>query len=288
MKKEGLIAGVFVVDALLLFSIGLFLIGDSHQAFTHHITFYTEMFNVNGLAPGVKVRVAGYVSGQIENIGIPHRPSDKFRIKFQVDAKLRKLIRDDSVVTVETDGVVGDKFLLVHDGTDQSQEASIGATLSGKEPIEISAVIAKVSTVIDQANGVIVDVQGKLNVALDTATRTINNADGLITLARSGNGPVGVLLNDKQTAAQLKQTVANRVSWRPYFEEDIHIFSWLLILAGGVRLNLDSQVRVTPQKLLKQWSNDRTGHGNRASYFDETAWPFAMALQQLTSVPQSS
>jgi hypothetical protein len=149
-------------------------------------------------------------------------------------------------------------------------------------------VIAKVSTVIDQANGVIVDVQGKLNVALDTATRTINNADGLITLARSGNGPVGVLLNDKQTAAQLKQTVANRVSWRPYFEEDIHIFSWLLILAGGVRLNLDSQVRVTPQKLLKQWSNDRTGHGNRASYFDETAWPFAMALQQLTSVPQSS
>ena len=209
MKKQGLIAGVFVVAALLLFSIGLFLIGDSHQAFTHHTTFYTEMFNVNGLAPGVKVRVAGYVSGQIENIGIPHRPSDKFRVKLRVDAKLRKLIRDDSVVTVETDGVVGDKFLLIHDGTDQSQEAAVGATLPAKEPIEISAVIAKVSTVVDQASGAIVDVQGKLNVTLDTATRTIANADGLITLARSGSGPVGVLLNDKQTAAQLKQTVAN-------------------------------------------------------------------------------
>jgi phospholipid/cholesterol/gamma-HCH transport system substrate-binding protein len=130
-------------------------------------------------------------------------------MKLQVDTKLRKLIRDDSVVSVETDGIVGDKFLLIHDGTDQSQEAAIGATLPGKEPIEISAVIAKVSTVIDQASGVIVDVQGKLNVALDSATKTINNADGLITVARSGNGAVGMLLNDKQTAAQLRQTVAN-------------------------------------------------------------------------------
>jgi phospholipid/cholesterol/gamma-HCH transport system substrate-binding protein len=209
MKKQGLIAGIFVVSALLLFSVGLFLIGDSHQAFTHHLTFYTELFNVNGLVPGLRVRVGGYVAGQVQGIQIPHRPSEKFRMKLQIDAKLRNLIREDSIVTVETDGVVGDKFLLIHDGTDQSREAVVGATLRGKEPIEISAVIAKVSTVIDQASGVMGDVQAKINVALNTATRTIDNADGLITLARSGNGPVGVMLNDKQTAAQLKQAVAN-------------------------------------------------------------------------------
>jgi phospholipid/cholesterol/gamma-HCH transport system substrate-binding protein len=99
--------------------------------------------------------------------------------------------------------------LLIQSGTDQSQEAAPSATLRSKEPVELSAVIAKASGVIDKASGAIVDVQGKLNVTLDTAARTINNADGVITLARNAGGRVGVLLNDKQTADRLKQAVVN-------------------------------------------------------------------------------
>ena len=142
MKKQGLIAGIFVVSALLLFSIGLFLIGDSHQAFAHHATFYTEMFDVNGLAPGLRVRVAGYVAGQLESIEIPHRPSDKFRLKLQVDTKLRKLIRDDSVVTVETDGIVGDKFLLIHDGNCARSRSGIPVILDALPPLLDAAAAA--------------------------------------------------------------------------------------------------------------------------------------------------
>jgi phospholipid/cholesterol/gamma-HCH transport system substrate-binding protein len=209
MKHSFVVVGIFVASALLLFGIGLFMIGNSHEAFTRHVEFYTELFDVNGLSTGMRVRVEGFDAGQLDSIRIPGRPSDKFRLRLQVDDKLRNLIRDDSFVTVETDGVVGNKFLLIHDGTDQSHEAAPGATLPGKEPIEMSAVIAKATGVIDQASAVFGDVQGKLNVVLDSATKTLNNADGLVTDVRSGKGSIGVLLNDRQTAAQLKQTVAN-------------------------------------------------------------------------------
>jgi phospholipid/cholesterol/gamma-HCH transport system substrate-binding protein len=212
MKINYVAVGTFLVVALLLFSVGLFLIGDRQQAFSRHDDYYTELRNVNGIVPGSKVRVAGFDAGQVTSLQLPDMPSAKFRLKLHLDEKLRKLIRTDSLVTVESDGLVGDKFLLIHSGTDNSQQADNGATLPSKEPIELSAVIEKVSGVVDQANGMIVDVRGKLDVALDTTTETIGNVDGLVTDARHGKGSVGVLLNDPKTAAQLRQTVANAES----------------------------------------------------------------------------
>jgi phospholipid/cholesterol/gamma-HCH transport system substrate-binding protein len=202
MKTNLAATGVFVISAVLLFGAGLFLIGDRQSAFSHHHDFYTEMSNVNGLAPGSKVRVSGFDAGEVTSLQIPDHPSGKFRIKLHVDKKLNNLIREDSVVSVESDGIVGDKFLLIHDGSDQSPEAKSGDTLPSKEPVEISAMLEKASGVLDQASATIGDVHIKLNLALD-------NADRILADARSGKGTVGMLLNDQVTAAQVKQVVAN-------------------------------------------------------------------------------
>ena len=202
MKTNLAATGVFVISALLLFGAGLFLIGDRQNAFSHHHDFYTEMSNVNGLAPGSKVRVSGFDAGEVTSLQIPDRPSGKFRIKLHVDKKLNNLIREDSLVTVESNGLVGDKFLLIHDGTDESPEAKSGDTLPSKEQIEISAMLEKASGVMDQASATIDDVHIKLGLALDNANR-------ILVDARGGKGTVGMLLNDEVTAAQVKQVVAN-------------------------------------------------------------------------------
>ena len=209
MKNHLAAAGAFVLFAVLLFSVGLFLVGNSHKAFTRNLDFYTEMANVNGVISGSKVRVSGFDAGQVTTIQIPDRPSGKFRLKMHVDGKLRNLIRQDSVVTIETDGLVGDKFLLIHSGTDNAQQASAGATLPGKEPVEISAVIAKVSGILDQANATMGDVRGRIDGALDAVTATVNNTNGAVTDVRHGKGTVGMLLSDRATADNVRQTLGN-------------------------------------------------------------------------------
>jgi phospholipid/cholesterol/gamma-HCH transport system substrate-binding protein len=209
MKHSKVTAGIFVFSALVLFSVALFLIGTSHNAFTRHVTFYTELSEVNGITPGLKVRVGGFDAGEVAGIGVPDKPSGEFRIKLQIDDKVRNLVREDSVVTVESNGLVGDKFLLIHKGSEKSHEAPAGTTLSSKEPIELSAMMAKASDIMDQARGAIGDVQGRLDVSLDTVTKTVDNANGLVSDARHGKGTIGVLVNDPETASQLKQTVAN-------------------------------------------------------------------------------
>ncbi len=209
MKNHLAAAGVFVVSAIVLFGLGLFLIGDHHKAFSHHLDFYTDLANVNGLPQGVKVRVSGFDAGQLTAIQIPDRPSAKFRLKLHVDDKLRALIRTDSLVSIESDGLVGDKFILIHDGSDQAAQAANGATLPSKEPIELSAVIAKATGVMDQANAAIGDITKEAHGTLAAITTTVNNTNGIVTGIREGRGTIGVLLRDKQTADNVKAAVTN-------------------------------------------------------------------------------
>jgi ABC-type transporter Mla subunit MlaD len=57
--------GVFVLAGLLLFSVGLFLIGDRQMAFAKKFTVYTEFKKITGLQPGAIVRVSGAKAGSI-------------------------------------------------------------------------------------------------------------------------------------------------------------------------------------------------------------------------------
>ena len=209
MKPYRAAVAAFVILGTLLFGVGLFLIGDHHKAFSHQMDLYTELANVNGLIPGSHVRVSGYEAGQISHIQIPNQPSGRFRLTLHIDDKLKPLLRADSQVTVETDGLVGDKFLLVHSGTENGSRISDGATLPSKEPIELSAILQKVSGTVDQANVTIGDVRGRLDGTLDAITRTVNNTDGIVTSIRQGHGPIGALLTDQQITNNVKAAVAN-------------------------------------------------------------------------------
>ena len=130
MKNHNVLVGVFTTAAVVLFGAALFLIGNQHKAFHRHIVFYTNFQNVDGLPKGAKVRVDGMDAGEVESIQIPSSPAQKFRLKMNVEDRLHGLIREDSLVTVETEGIVGDKFLLIHTGTERAPQAPAESTLA--------------------------------------------------------------------------------------------------------------------------------------------------------------
>ncbi len=208
--------GIFVTVAIVLFGAGLYLIGDEHKAFRRHATFYTEFANVNGISKGAKVRVNGMDAGQVQNVQIPSSPANKFRLELKVTENLHGLVRGDSLVTVETAGLVGDQFVLIHSGSDRAPEAPPGAILPSKEPFEIGklldqagGLLNQVGGTITQVNGTLQDVQQQLDGALGAVTTTVNNANGMVTDVRRGKGAAGVLLANPQTAQDVQQAVAN-------------------------------------------------------------------------------
>jgi phospholipid/cholesterol/gamma-HCH transport system substrate-binding protein len=216
VKNHPILIGIFVFTALLLFTVGLFLIGNQHNAFSHHMDLYTEITDINGIVPGSQVRLSGFDAGQVTAIELPAQPAGRFRIRFQIDRKLGALIRDNSLVTVETDGIVGAKFLQIHEGSNGSQQAQIGATLPSSEPFEISAMEKKIAVIMDNANSTMGDLRGRLDSTIDSIHTTVDNADGMVTNAsgivtgvRQGKGTVGMLLTDPQSEMQVRQAIAS-------------------------------------------------------------------------------
>src|ERR1700732_1602285 len=155
MKTSSLSVGIFVVGGLALFGIGLFVIGDRHQAFARHSEYYSEFVNLAGLANGAKVRVGGMDAGQVVAIDVPDSPSSRFRVKWRIDAKLRGLVRADSVVTVDTEGIVGGTYMAVRPGSAQARQAGALATIPSKEPIELAALLERGNGLLSDADGIV-------------------------------------------------------------------------------------------------------------------------------------
>lgn len=212
IKTHAAAIGVFVTVGIVLFGAVLFLIGNQHQAFRRHVDFYTTFINVDGIAKGSKVKVHGMDAGTVEKIDIPSNPAEPFRLELHVDEQLHGLIREDSIVTIGTEGIVGDKFLLVEDGTANSAVAANGSTLRSKEPFEMSKLLEQAQGIMLNANSTMNDVRTHLDLALDSATSTIHNADGLVGDIRHGKGTAGMLLEDKATAADVRDTIKNAES----------------------------------------------------------------------------
>jgi len=218
-----MMVGVFVLAGLALFATGLFMIGNRHEAFARHVELYTEFANVSGIVPGAKVQVAGMDAGEVLAMNVPDTPPAKFRVKLRVNQKFSGLVRADSVVSVETEGVVGNRFLEISAGSSRAHAVATGGTLKGIEPTDLSALlelakgtivnvdktVSNANSLVTNANGIITSVAGNLNATLDKTKLTISNANDVVTGLKEGHGPAGMLLRDEALADQVRQAVAN-------------------------------------------------------------------------------
>jgi phospholipid/cholesterol/gamma-HCH transport system substrate-binding protein len=186
------------------------------------------------LPNGAEVRVAGLDAGEVKGIQVPANPASKFRLRLQVRESARGIIRADSIVSIKTEGIVGDKYILIQEGTKNAPEARDGATLPSAEPVDISAIIERGSALLNSVGDSVTDVRSHLDVALESVTKTVNHVDGLVAVVQpdikrmaanasritdtlndvvsdldAGKGPIGLLLKDDATRKQLQATLSN-------------------------------------------------------------------------------
>jgi phospholipid/cholesterol/gamma-HCH transport system substrate-binding protein len=209
MSRRYLAVGIFIIASLTLFALGIFLVGSRHEAFSRHVLMYTEFADLDGITKGSKVQVAGMDAGQVTGIEVPRSPSGHFRVQMKVDEKLHGLVRTDSVVTIDTEGVVGDTFLTIHSGSPNAAIAQGDSVLRSKPPITMSDLLSHGLGIMNDADATIKQVGGKLNVALDGVNGAVGNANDLLVGLKEGRGPAGMLLRDEKVAARIRESVSN-------------------------------------------------------------------------------
>ena len=172
--------GLFVIMAGLLFALGLFMIGDRRSLFARDFEIYTEFARLGGIQKGAIVRVAGADAGEVEEVRVPRNPSEKFRVKLRVLEDLRGLVRTDSVASIQTDGLVGNKFIQIEAGTDAAPQAPDGSTIPGSDLYDFTDLLAQASVTLRDVNDMVLEVRGALNTALGSISETTEEANRIL------------------------------------------------------------------------------------------------------------
>jgi phospholipid/cholesterol/gamma-HCH transport system substrate-binding protein len=188
---------------------------------------------------------------------------------MKVDEKFHGLIRTNSVVTVDTEGVVGNTFLTIHAGSQNSPIAHADSVLQSKPPVNVSDLLTNGLGLMNDADATLKQVGGKLNVALDGANDAIGNANDLLVGIKEGRGPTGMLLRDEKMADRIRETLSTVQSTTLNLKQ---------ASAGVSSIVADVQQRQLPRKLDDTMTQIRSASTQANATIDQVHRTLTQAL----------
>jgi len=181
--------GLFVAGGLALFVIAVFIIGKQKNLFNPVFKITSTFHNVGGLQIGNNVRFSGINVGTVDNIVIIN--DSTVRTDLIVKAEVRQFIKSDCIVSIGSEGVIGDKLITISQGSANTPLVKEGQRLVSSEPVETDAIMAS------------------LRVTAGNAEVITQQLAEIMTKINSGGGTLGRLIQDKTLAENLNNTVLN-------------------------------------------------------------------------------
>ncbi len=170
-------AGVFILVALLLVAGAILLMGQKTKLFVPTSTIRITMMNVLGLKEGAPVWLAGVDIGVVKEIRFENpRNTNEVLIVAEVDAKAHKKMGPDSLITIKTRGLMGEKYVdILPSASFHEQPVTL---FTGKVVATIDDVAQKAGVTFEKLNSIVDNVQsGKGTLGLlATDTKLYINA----------------------------------------------------------------------------------------------------------------
>ena len=181
--------GLFILGGLLLFAVVLFIIGKKNNLFTPVFNLTSTFYNVSGLQVGNNIRFSGITVGTVDDIQIINDSTVK--VVMVIQNAVKKFIKADSKAIIGSEGIIGDRLVIISQGSTESPIVKEGQLLESEEPVETDEIMASLQ--ITAANAEII---------------TEQLAEVMIKV-NSGNGTLGRLISDPTIANNLSTTMQN-------------------------------------------------------------------------------
>ncbi len=187
--------GAFIVLTLAVLASGVFMIGSKAYLFRSTYRLKAQFEDVAGLAAGADVQVGGVHSGTVKSITLPHRPGEKVTVVVDLDRSTREIIKQDSVASIETEGLLGSQYLAISFGSVGQAEVHDGDLIQSKPPLKMADLLVKANSILSTSQQ-----------AMQNATEATKHLRSVSAKIDSGQGSVGTLINDKTLYTNLSQS----------------------------------------------------------------------------------
>nr|NIP80082.1 MCE family protein [Gemmatimonadota bacterium]NIQ54979.1 MCE family protein [Gemmatimonadota bacterium]NIU75174.1 MCE family protein [Gammaproteobacteria bacterium]NIX44998.1 MCE family protein [Gemmatimonadota bacterium]NIY09223.1 MCE family protein [Gemmatimonadota bacterium] len=153
--------GFVLILALLFLAYGIFQVGRLFDVFASRYTLVTLIESSAGLIEGAPVTLAGQRIGQVADIRfIPvDRRTDGTNVvvRLSVNEGVRDQIRRDSRAALQTQGLLGDRYIDISPGSASYAPLDPGDTLTTEPALDYEAVLYTAANTLDQVQAVVGD-----------------------------------------------------------------------------------------------------------------------------------
>ena len=136
--------GAFVLSGLFFLILLLYMIGKNRNMFGSNFNLKARFENVQGLKSGNNVRYAGIDVGTVKKITIIN--DTLLEVTMIIDDKMKSIIHRNALVSIGTDGLVGNKVLNITAVKETSPIAEDGDILVSKKPVDTDEMLRKLNT----------------------------------------------------------------------------------------------------------------------------------------------
>jgi phospholipid/cholesterol/gamma-HCH transport system substrate-binding protein len=180
--------GVFIFVALVIFIIGVLTLGGQRKTFSDMITAKAIFKDINGLQEGSNVWYAGVKIGTVKKIKFTG--SGQVEVTMGIEESSQQYIHRDVKAKVGTDGLIGNRIIVLTGGTPQAPVIADGAMVVADSALNMEEMMNTL-----QANN-----KNLLDIT--------NDFKSVSQRLANGQGTIGKLLNDESIANSLEVTLA--------------------------------------------------------------------------------
>jgi len=207
--------GLFVAAGLAIFVLAIFIIGKQKNMFNPVYKLTSTFSNVSGLQVGNNIRFAGINVGTVEKITILNDSTVK--VDMLIRKEVKPFIKSDSEVAIGSEGLIGDRLLVIGQGSTDAPVAREGQGLASADPVELDAILES------------------LQVTALNAEIISQELAEIMFKVNSGNGTLGRLIQDTTIANNLSQTMINIKRSSKGLDENMNAAKENFLLRGYFR-----------------------------------------------------
>ena len=135
------IIGFIIVLFCLLFAVNVFKSGIKIKNTTYNKLLYARFNNIDGIKLGSIVKIAGVNVGSVEDIELD---GSDFNVKLTMRLMSNISIPSDSVISVNSEGLLGGKYLSIEPGIEETYLKNGDYFSSTQSTMNIEKLIGKV------------------------------------------------------------------------------------------------------------------------------------------------
>ena len=181
--------GLFVAGGIVLFVLAIFLIGRQKNLFDPVFKLHTTFYNVSGLRVGNNIRFSGINVGTVGKITLMN--DSTVQVDMIIKKSVQPFIKTDGLAAIGSEGIIGDRILIITQGSSEAVTVKGGESISSVEPVETDAII--ISLAVTAVNFEIISEE---------------LAEIMIKI-NQGNGTLGRLIQDSSIAENINRTIIN-------------------------------------------------------------------------------